>query len=230
MALEAAQAQKSFSLEKVSWGRSWAQGREVAASRRSPSQGLGDSPLYWSAWEGSIYSGVRGEVVHTYTPAKTQRGPGTQQGERAGGGTGRCSTAHSQAELTYGSAHCLQGNGPPEPHSKRLPCLGCCELCLDLHQQPPCRSTPRSTPSSLARPSCPPASQPVPPAPCWPPRPQWLGLEELLWCWGAPQRKGLAEAGGASTAQLAKLWEDLQPADSSLPSLPSMWRCQEAWA
>lgn len=41
------------------------------------------------------------------------------------------------------------------------------------------------------------------------------------------------EAGGAVTAKLAELWEDPQPADSSLPALPSdgdMGTCQQARA
>lgn len=40
-----------------------------------------------------------------------------------------------------------------------------------------------------------------------------------LLCWGS--RPISPEAGGAVMAKLAELWEDPQPADSSLPALPS---------
>lgn len=144
---------------------------------------------------------------------------------------------------------------PPETHRKRLtvPGLAFRAALSPLLRAPPRFAVADSLPSrpfllhtqlqpqamgSVARPSSPHASQLVPQLPLATSSHAGLGSESFLVLGSPAKGMGLLqwvsrpislEAGGAVTAKSVQLGEDLQPADSSLSSLPSaMGTCPQA--
>lgn len=123
MELEAAQAQRCFSLEEVSWGKVVvSEGREVTDSHRSSFTGAQGQPSLLVCVGGEHLLGGQGggggAHIHPGEDPEGTRNPSKGNGQ-------------VQHPTQPGRTHLLnlptasKGMAPPEPHRKGLPCLGC---------------------------------------------------------------------------------------------------------